>query len=159
MLRSYIYKPDYIDNTIDLNSNAAKELDWMSFWEQLFVKSVNSSLDSFAHLNEELKKEQNSEKKTLPMNLEEDALTASEEKSMIQSGYLTRDGEKLYLPEIIRHALGFRYERGARPRVLSLLLKHYPCRSICRYLLMRRGITMNCATGRTGLTPASFMIS
>ena len=122
MLRSYIYKPDYIDNTIDLNSNAAKELDWMSFWEQLFVKSVNSSLDSFAHLNEELKKEQNSEKKTLPMNLEEDALTASEEKSMIQSGYLTRDGEKLYLPEIIRHALGFRYERGARPRVLSLLL-------------------------------------
>lgn len=124
MLRSYIYKPDYIDNTIDLNSNAAKELDWMSFWEQLFVKSVNSSLDSFALLNEELKKEQNSEKKTLPMNLEEDALTASEEKSMIQSGYLTRDGEKLYLPEIIRHALGFRYERGARPRVLSLLLKH-----------------------------------
>ena len=124
MLRSYIYKPDYIDNTIDLNSNAAKELDWMSFWEQLFVKSVNSSLDSFVHLNEELKKEQNSEKKTLPMNLEEDALTASEEKSMIQSGYLTRDGEKLYLPEIIRHALGFRYEREARPRVLSLLLKH-----------------------------------
>lgn len=124
MLRSYIYKPDYIDNTIDLNSNAAKELDWMSFWEQLFVKSVNFSLDSFAHLNEELKKEQNSGKKTLPMNLEEDALTASEEKSMIQSGYLTRDGEKLYLPEIIRHALGFRYERGARPRVLSLLLKH-----------------------------------
>lgn len=112
MLRSYIYKPDYIDNTIDLNSNAAKELDWMSFWEQLFVKSVNSSLDSFAHLNEELKKEQNSEKKTLPINLEEDALTASEEKSMIQSGYLTHDGEKLYLPEIIRHALGFRYERG-----------------------------------------------
>ena len=96
----------------------------MSFWEQLFVKSVNSSLDSFTHLNEELKKEQNSEKKTLPMNLEEDALTASEEKSMIQSGYLTRDGEKLYLPEIIRHALGFRHERGARPRVLSLLLKH-----------------------------------
>lgn len=63
------------------------------------------------------------EKKTLPMNLEEDALTAAEEKAMIQSGYLTRDGEKLYLPEIIRHALGFRYERGARPRVLSLLLK------------------------------------
>lgn len=60
MLRSYIYKPDYIDNTIDLDSNAAKELDWMSFWEQLFVKSVNSSLDSFAHLNEELKKEQKS---------------------------------------------------------------------------------------------------
>ena len=89
----------------------------MSFWEQLFVKSVNSSLDSFAHLNEEAEED----KADLQI---EDTLTASEEKSMIQSGYLTRDGEKLYLPEIIRHALGFRYERGARPRVLSLLLKH-----------------------------------
>lgn len=50
--------------------------------------------------------------------------TAMEEKLMIQAGYLIRDGEKMYLPEIIRHALGFRYEKGARPRVLSLLLKH-----------------------------------
>lgn len=44
--------------------------------------------------------------------------------TMTEIGYLKRDGEKLYLPEIIRHALGFRYEKGARPRVLSLLLKH-----------------------------------
>ena len=62
-------------------------------------------------------------KKILPMNLEEGLLTATEEKAMIQSGYLIRDREKLYLPEIIRHGLGFRYEKGARPRVLSLLLK------------------------------------
>ena len=68
------------------------------------------------------------------MNLEEDSLTTTEEKSMIQSGYLTRDGEKLYLPEIIRHALGFRYERGARSRVLSLLLKHYGIRSYASLL-------------------------
>lgn len=61
------------------------------------------------------------EKKILPLNLEEDSLTSTEEKLMIQMGYLTRDGEKLYLPEIIRHALGFRYEKGARPKVLSLL--------------------------------------
>ncbi len=63
------------------------------------------------------------DRKILPLNLGDDALTPMEEKLMIQEGYLTRDGEKLYLPEIIRHALGFRYERGARPRVLSLLLK------------------------------------
>ena len=62
-------------------------------------------------------------KKILPMNLEEGLLTATEEKAMIQSGYLIRNREKLYLPEIIRHGLGFRYEKGARPRVLSLLLK------------------------------------
>ena len=64
------------------------------------------------------------DEKTLPMNLENNIFTSVEEKSMTQSGYLKRDGEKLYLPEIIRHALGFRYEKGARPRVLSLLLKH-----------------------------------
>ena len=64
------------------------------------------------------------DEKTLPMNLENNIFTSAEEKSMTQSGYLKRDGEKLYLPEIIRHALGFRYEKGARPRVLSLLLKH-----------------------------------
>lgn len=65
-----------------------------------------------------------SEKKVLPLNLGEESLSPSEEKLMIQEGYLTREGEKLYLPEIIRHALGFKYERGARPKVLSLILKH-----------------------------------
>lgn len=65
-----------------------------------------------------------SNKKTLPIIAEEGLLTAMEEKMMIQAGYLTRDGGKLYLPEIIRHALGFRYEKGARPKVLSLLQKH-----------------------------------
>lgn len=47
-----------------------------------------------------------------------------QQKLMMQEGYLIRDGEKLYLPEIVRHALGFHYARGARPKVLSLLLKH-----------------------------------
>ena len=64
------------------------------------------------------------EKKKLPLNLGDDSLNAMEEKIMIQEGYLTRDGEKLYLPEIVRHALGFSYEKGARPKELSLLLKH-----------------------------------
>lgn len=40
---------------------------------------------------------------------------------MMQEGYLIRDGEKLYLPEIVRHALGFHYARGARPKVLSIV--------------------------------------
>ena len=87
------------------------------------IKEIKAEYENLKPIFEKLEN-LSSEKKTLPMNLEEDALTASEEKSMIQSGYLTRDGEKLYLPEIIRHALGFRYERGERPRVLSLLLKH-----------------------------------
>lgn len=63
------------------------------------------------------------EKKVLPLNLGNDILTPIEERLMMQEGYLTRDEDKLYLPEIIRHALGFKYEKGARPKVLSLLLK------------------------------------
>jgi len=64
------------------------------------------------------------EQKVLPLDLNVNVLSSTEEKLMMQEGYLIRDGEKLYLPEIVRHALGFHYARGARPKVLSLLLKH-----------------------------------
>lgn len=63
-------------------------------------------------------------KKLLPLNLGEEALTVAEERLMRQEGYLAVDGEKQYLPEIVRHALGFKYDGGARPKVLSLLLRH-----------------------------------
>lgn len=62
------------------------------------------------------------EKKVLPLELDEE-LSSTEEKMMTQQGYMTRADGKLYLPEIIRHALGFHYVKGARPKVLSLLLK------------------------------------
>ena len=64
------------------------------------------------------------EKKSLPIDSEHAQLNNDEEKNMILEGYLKRDGDKYYLPEIIRHALGFRYSKGARPKVLSLTLKH-----------------------------------
>jgi len=50
-------------------------------------------------------------------------LTQGEEKIMGQEGYLRIENDKNFLPEIIRHALKFKYEKGARPKVLSLLLK------------------------------------
>lgn len=62
--------------------------------------------------------------KVLPLDSAQINLSTTEEKSMIQEGYLKRDGEKFYLPEIIRHALGFKYGKGARPKVLSFTLKH-----------------------------------
>lgn len=65
-----------------------------------------------------------SEEKSLPLDPGHTQLSSEEEKSMILEGYLKRDGDKYYLPEIIRHALGFRYSKGARPKVLSLTLKH-----------------------------------
>jgi len=63
------------------------------------------------------------EKKFLPFYNDTFNLTPVEEKVMKQEGYLKVENDKYYLPEIIRHALKFKYEKGARPKVLSLLLK------------------------------------
>lgn len=64
----------------------------------------------------------NTNLKILPLNLNDIQLSSDEEKNMIREGYLKRDGDKYYLPEIIRHSLGFKYAKGARPKVLSLTL-------------------------------------
>jgi MinD-like ATPase involved in chromosome partitioning or flagellar assembly len=61
------------------------------------------------------------DQKTLPFASGTFNLSTQEEKLMIQEGYLIVDDGKYYLPEIIRHALNFKYDRGARPKVLSLL--------------------------------------
>lgn len=63
------------------------------------------------------------ENKVLPFSSDTFNLTQGEEKIMKQEGYLRIENDKYYLPEIIRHALKFKYGRGARPKVLSLLLK------------------------------------
>lgn len=63
------------------------------------------------------------EHKTLPLLPEYANLNSDEERYMIREGYLKREGDKFYLPEIIRHALGFKYGKGARPKVLALTLK------------------------------------
>ena len=63
------------------------------------------------------------EKKVLPFSSETFNLSQAQEKIMKQEGYLRVEDDKYYLPEIIRHGLGFKYKKGARPKVLSLLLK------------------------------------
>lgn len=63
------------------------------------------------------------EDKVLPFSGDTFHLTQAEEKVMKQEGYLRIENDKYYLPEIIRHALKFKYGKGARPKVLSLLLK------------------------------------
>ena len=63
------------------------------------------------------------EDRVLPFSGDTFNFTQAEEKIMRQEGYLRIDNDKYYLPEIIRHALKFRYGRGARPKVLSLLRK------------------------------------
>jgi MinD-like ATPase involved in chromosome partitioning or flagellar assembly len=61
------------------------------------------------------------EQKSMPFVSSTFDLSAQEEELMKQEGYLKIDNGKYYLPEIIRHALNFKYDRGARPKVLSLL--------------------------------------
>lgn len=87
------------------------------------VDEIKQEYESLKQIFEKLEKLP-TEKKILPIDGSEEILTQSEERLMVQEGYLIRDGEKLYLPESIRNALEFRYVKGARPRVLSLLLKH-----------------------------------
>lgn len=79
------------------------------------IKALRPIFDKLEHASEE--------KKVLPFTADTFNLTQAEEKIMKQEGYLKIDNDRYYLPEIIRHALKFKYEKGARPKVLSLLLK------------------------------------
>jgi hypothetical protein len=64
-------------------------------------------------------------KKELPIKIEtmNSVLSASERSQLEIQGFLTLAGNDYYIPEIIRHALGYKYAHGSRPRVLSLLQK------------------------------------
>lgn len=79
------------------------------------IKALGPIFDKLEHASEE--------KKVLPFSTDTFSLSQAEEKIMKQEGYLKIDNDRYYLPEIIRHALKFKYEKGARPKVLSLLLK------------------------------------
>lgn len=48
-------------------------------------------------------------KKVLPFAADAFNFTQAEEKIMKQEGYLKIDSDRYYLPEIIRHALKFKY--------------------------------------------------
>lgn len=79
------------------------------------IKALGSILDLLGNAEER--------KKILPFSSETFNLSQAQEKIMKQEGYLRIENDKYYLPEIIRHGLGFKYKKGARPKVLSLLLK------------------------------------
>jgi MinD-like ATPase involved in chromosome partitioning or flagellar assembly len=62
------------------------------------------------------------EPKQIPFNLEDFGLSADEAKFLEQQGFLIKFGsEGYYMPEIIRLGLGFKLEKGARPKVVVLL--------------------------------------
>lgn len=88
-------------------------------------EKINEIKDEIKALRPIFEKLENAspEKKVLPFSGDTFNLTQGEEKIMKQEGYLRIDNDRYYLPEIIRHALKFKYGKGARPKVLSLLLK------------------------------------
>ncbi|MDR3146137.1 MAG: hypothetical protein LBU21_07655 [Treponema sp.] len=63
--------------------------------------------------------------KELPIKTEtmNSVLSVSERSQLEAQGFLTLAGNDYYIPEIIRHALDYKYAHGSRPRVLSLLQK------------------------------------
>nr|WP_302134304.1 hypothetical protein [uncultured Schaedlerella sp.] len=77
------------------------------------MKSIYQILERLMNMSEE--------EKRLPLLLDKINLTGEEISKLENQGYLISLDKKYYLPEIIRTAFGFRYEKGVRPRVLSLL--------------------------------------
>ncbi len=86
------------------------------------ITEIKQEINALKDIFDKLEKA-DSDIKTLPFYRDTFNLTAGEEKVLIQEGYLRVDNDKYYLPEIIRHTLNFKYKGGARPKVLSLLLK------------------------------------
>ena len=70
-----------------------------------------------------LEKFEKVEDRKLPLTLDKITLSVEELAKLEEQGYIKVEDKKYYLPEIIRQALGYRYETGARPKVLSLLVK------------------------------------
>ncbi len=81
------------------------------------IKQEYSSLDPIF----EKLKNIDSNAKFLPFTKESIDLSTQETKTLQQEGYLIIENDKYYLPEIVRFALGYKYQQGARPKVLSLL--------------------------------------
>lgn len=82
------------------------------------IEDIRQEIGAIAPILDKLKNV-SGEKKILPFQPEDFDLTIEEEKIMIQEGFLKNVDGGYYLPEILRHALNFKY-KGARSRVLSL---------------------------------------
>ena len=79
------------------------------------MKAIYQILKKFEDMPED--------EKVLPLTLDKISLTGEEIARLENQGYFIMADKKYYFPEIIRFALEFKYEKGARPRVLSLLAR------------------------------------
>lgn len=86
------------------------------------LEEVEQEISVLGPIFERLKSVQE-DKRVLPFERDTFNLTGEQEEILKQEGYLRIDNGRYYLPEIIRHALKFKYSRGARPKVLSLIFE------------------------------------
>lgn len=86
------------------------------------IEEVTQEIDELGRIFE-IFKNVREDKRVLPFEQETFGLSSDREDILKKEGYLIIDNGRYYLPEIIRHALKFKYSRGARPKVLSLIFR------------------------------------
>ncbi len=86
------------------------------------IDEIKAEMKTIYNIFEKFKKVIPEERK-LPMELDQIALSVEELTKLEEQGYIKVEDKQYYLPEIIRQALGYQYRSGARPKVLSLLVK------------------------------------
>jgi len=86
------------------------------------IDEIKTEMKTIYNIFEKFK-EVNPEERKLPMKLDQIALTVDELTKLEEQGFIKIEDKQYYLPEIIRQALGYQYRSGARPKVLSLLVK------------------------------------
>lgn len=86
------------------------------------IDEIKTEMKTIYNIFEKFK-EVHPEERRLPMKLDQIALTVDELTKLEEQGYIKIEDKQYYLPEIIRQALGYQYRSGARPKVLSLLVK------------------------------------
>lgn len=86
------------------------------------LTEIKTEMKGIYHIFEKFTKLNPNDRK-LPLQLEQITLSVDELTRLEEQGYIKVEDKQYYLPEIIRQALGYQYRSGARPKVLSLLVK------------------------------------
>lgn len=86
------------------------------------IEEIEQEIEILNPIFQKLRDASENDKK-LPFASDDLGLSNEEAYILAQEGYLYNDMGKCYLPEIIRHALGFSYSKGARPKVLALMAR------------------------------------
>jgi MinD-like ATPase involved in chromosome partitioning or flagellar assembly len=85
------------------------------------IEEYASEIKDLKQLFEELKNIDDTDKE-LPLNMDIVKFDENQRRQLEEFGFLKMQDGKYYLPEIVRNALGYRYSKGARPKVLALSL-------------------------------------